>query len=304
MTVGNSSATGAGDPPSGGRARGHGRAQPELATPVAPREAPVPGALPSPGGRSNARPARGSHVASGLGVAPDWNASTGGPPPPPAAREIFGARLALAERYVALLAGPGIDRGLIGPREIGRVWHRHILNCAVVAELVPSPCTLADIGSGAGLPGIVLGMLLPEVSVVLVEPMLRRTVFLDECVAALGLTNVVVRRGRAEDLAGEISADVVTARAVAPLHRLAGWAMGLTCPGGVILALKGDRAEQELADAREVLSELGILQAEILAVGHGRVEPETVVIRLVVGTSDSEHGMPRGPSGAGRDACF
>jgi 16S rRNA (guanine527-N7)-methyltransferase len=202
---------------------------------------------------------------------------------PPAAREIFGGRLALAERYASLLAGAGVERGLIGPREIGRVWERHILNCAVVADLVPDTGTLADIGSGAGLPGIVLAMLREEVAVTLVEPMLRRAVFLAECVTELGLRNVTVRRGRAEDLAGEIAADTVTARAVAPLHKLAGWAVGLTRPGGVILAVKGDKAEHELRAARQVLGSLGIVGAEIRAVGQGRVEPETVVVRMFVG---------------------
>ncbi len=205
------------------------------------------------------------------------------PPPPAAVREIFGDRLATVERYVALLAGPGVDRGLIGPREMDRVWERHILNCAVVAELVPSPCTLVDIGSGAGLPGIVLAILLPDVSVIVVDSMLRRSVFLGECVAELGLTNVEVRRGRAEDLAGELSADVATARAVAPLRRLVEWAAGLVRPGGTILAIKGDRAGEELDQARGVLRVLGVRGAEILAVGQDRLETETVVIRIVAG---------------------
>lgn len=187
------------------------------------------------------------------------------------------------ERYVGLLAGPGIERGLIGPREISRVWDRHILNCAVVAELVPRGCTLVDIGSGAGLPGIVVGILRPDVPVILLDPMLRRTVFLDECVASLGLDHVSVRRGRAQDMAGEITADVVIARAVAPLRRLVPMAVGLTRPGGTILALKGAQAERELAEAADVLAALGIRHAEILAVGQGRVEPETLVVRLVVG---------------------
>lgn len=202
-------------------------------------------------------------------------------PAPPVAREIFGDQLALAERYVALLAGPGIQRGLIGPREIGRLWERHILNCAVVADLVPSPSTLVDIGSGAGLPGIVLAILLSEVSVTLVEPLLRRSVFLDECVTELELSNVAVRRARAEELAGQLAADVVTARAVAPLRRLAGWASGLVRPGGTILALKGEQAEQELREASSTLRRLGLKQAEILRVGGDRVRPGTVVVRIL-----------------------
>jgi 16S rRNA (guanine527-N7)-methyltransferase len=215
------------------------------------------------------------------------------PPPPAAAREIFGTRLATVERYAALLAGPGVHRGLIGPHEMDRVWQRHILNCAVVEELVPNPCTLVDIGSGAGLPGIVLAILLPDVPVILVDSMLRRSVFLGECAAELGLANVEVRRGRAEDLAGELSADVVTARAVAPLDRLVEWAGGLVRPGGTILAIKGDRAREELEQARDVLRGLGVRRAEILTVGQDRVEQETVVIRIVAG--ERKDGRFRGP---------
>src|SRR5450432_1308190 len=137
------------------------------------------------------------------------------PAPPPAAVEIFGTAIGQAERYAGLLAGPGVERGLLGPDEAARLWDRHLLNCAVVAELIPVPCSLVDLGSGAGLPGIALAMLLPEAEVALLEPMARRALFLEECVAALGLANAVVRRGRAEDMAGQIAADVVIARAVA-----------------------------------------------------------------------------------------
>ncbi len=214
------------------------------------------------------------------------------PPPPAAVREIFGDKLAVVQRYAALLAGPGTDRGLMGPHEIDRVWERHILNCAVVAELVPGSCTLVDIGSGAGLPGIVLAILRPDLSVILVEPMLRRSVFLSECVADLGLSNVEVRRCRAEDLAREgrgappgrqFAADVVIARAVAPLRRLAGWAVPLVKPGGIVLAIKGDRAREELAEAQGVLRAMGVVRAEILVVGQDKVKDGTVVIRIIAG---------------------
>jgi 16S rRNA (guanine527-N7)-methyltransferase len=161
------------------------------------------------------------------------------PPAPPQAVQIFGPATAAAERYAHLLAGPGVARGLIGPREVPRLWERHLLNSAAVAELVPRPCALVDLGSGAGLPGIVLALLLPDVTVTLLEPMLRRVTFLEECVHALGLQNAQVRRGRAEDLAGQLAADVVTARAVAPLDRLAALALGLVRPGGTVLAIKG-----------------------------------------------------------------
>jgi len=200
--------------------------------------------------------------------------------PPEAAREIFGSMLPVAEAYAALLAGPGVQRGLIGPAETGRIWERHLLNSAVVAELVPSPSLLADLGSGAGLPGIVLAMLLPKVQVILVEPMARRTLFLQDCVAALGLTNVQIRRGRAEELAGQIGADVVTARAVARLDRLAAMATGLARPGGLVLAIKGATAAQELDQARPVLRRLGVTGAELVVAGTGRISQPVTVIRF------------------------
>ena len=143
------------------------------------------------------------------------------PPTPPQAELLFGSATAVAEHYARLLAGPAVTRGLIGPHEVSRLWERHLLNSAAVAELVPRPCSLVDLGSGAGLPGIVLALLLPDVAVTLLEPMLRRVRFLEECVDDLGLENAQVCRGRAEDLAGQLAADVVTARAVAPLDRLA-----------------------------------------------------------------------------------
>ncbi|MHB1877399.1 MAG: 16S rRNA (guanine(527)-N(7))-methyltransferase RsmG, partial [Streptosporangiaceae bacterium] len=139
------------------------------------------------------------------------------PAAPAVARTVFGPALGVAEHYAQLLAGAGVERGLIGPAEAGRIWERHLLNCGVVAELVPHGGVLADLGSGAGLPGIVLAMLRPGTEVVLIEPMARRTAFLSECAAELGLANVRVERSRAEDLAGRLEADVVTARAVAPL---------------------------------------------------------------------------------------
>jgi 16S rRNA (guanine527-N7)-methyltransferase len=188
-----------------------------------------------------------------------------------------------AEQYARLLAGPAVVRGLIGPREVPRLWERHLLNSAAVAELVPRPCSLIDLGSGAGLPGIVLALLLPDVKVTLLEPMLRRVTFLEECVRALGLGNAVVVRGRAEELAGRISADVVTARAVAPLDRLAVLALGLARPGGIVLAIKGSRADQEVASARPVLRRLGIRDITVVCAGSGKVDPAVTVVRLAAG---------------------
>ena len=191
---------------------------------------------------------------------------------------IFGSALPVAEAYARLLAGPGARRGLIGPAEAPRLWDRHLLNSAVVAEFVPDGCVLADIGSGAGLPGVVLAILRPRTHVVLIEPMARRTVFLLEVAGQLGLENVEVRRGRAEDLAGQIRADVVTARAVASLDRLAVLASGVARPGGVVLAIKGRGATSEVDRARTVLRELGASEVQLVKAGAGLLsEPATVV---------------------------
>jgi 16S rRNA (guanine527-N7)-methyltransferase len=201
--------------------------------------------------------------------------------PPASARVVLGDLLPAAERFAALLAGPGVERGLIGPAEAARIWDRHILNCAVVAELVPGRCVLADLGSGAGLPGIVLALLRPQAEVLLIESMARRVAFLEECVAELGLTHVRVLRGRAEDLTGEVRADIVTARAVAPLGRLAGWAIGLCRPGGTVLAIKGASAAAELAAAAADLRRLGATGQAVLQVGSGIVDPPATVVRFV-----------------------
>jgi 16S rRNA (guanine527-N7)-methyltransferase len=199
----------------------------------------------------------------GLGRAPE---------PPEAARHVFGLALPMAQAYAELLAGVGVERGLIGPGEAARIWPRHLLNCAVVAELVPTVCTLADLGSGAGLPGLVLAMMRPQARVILLEPMARRITFLLECVSELGLSNVEVRRGRAEEYAGRIEADVVTARAVAGLGRLAVLATGLARPGGLVLAMKGQAAEREFSEARPVLDRLGVTEAEVVEVGGGAAD--------------------------------
>ena len=185
------------------------------------------------------------------------------------ARQIFGAMLPTARTYADLLVTAGVERGLIGPSEAGKIWDRHLLNCAALAELIPSPCRLADLGSGAGLPGLVLAMLLPRADVILVEPMARRTAFLLECVSALGLANVDVKRGRAEEYAGRIEADVVTARAVAELGRLAVLAAGLARPGGLVLAIKGATAPRELKSAEPVLARLGATDIAIVEAGIG-----------------------------------
>jgi 16S rRNA (guanine527-N7)-methyltransferase len=213
--------------------------------------------------------------------APDQQAGSWASPAPAVARQVFGPALPLAQRYAELLAGPGIVRGLVGPREADRLWDRHLLNCAQAAELIPRPSALVDIGSGAGLPGLVLAMLLPDVRVTLIEPTARRVAFLEECVSDLELANVTIRRARAEDVAGEYAADVVTARAVAPLDRLAGLAVPLVRPGGVVLALKGERAGQEADAAAPVLRRLGVSEVTVLRVGGGRDCPATTVVRMI-----------------------
>jgi len=208
---------------------------------------------------------------------------------PPEATDVFGEALDQARRYAKLLATDGVTRGLIGPRETERLWDRHLLNCAVVSELLPEHGTLVDIGSGAGLPGVVLAMLRPSLQVILLEPLLRRSVFLEECVAELGLSNTTVVRARAEEkAAAHIKADIATARAVAPLDRLAGWAAMLLRPGGELLAIKGRSAEEEIADARPALSRLGVRSAEVLQAGHGRVISATTVVRVVMGGHSRE----------------
>lgn len=176
---------------------------------------------------------------------------------------MFGAALVQAQAYARLLTEVATERGILGPAEAVRIWDRHLLNCGVISRLIPARCSIADLGSGAGLPGIVLAILLPDARVTLVEPMARRVEFLEECVAALGLQNAEVLRGRGEEVAGKLSADVVTSRAVAPLDRLAGLSSGLARSGGRVLAMKGASAPAELARARPALARLGVTDARV-----------------------------------------
>jgi 16S rRNA (guanine527-N7)-methyltransferase len=200
-------------------------------------------------------------------------------PVPASAAGVFGSALPAAVTFAGLLATRGVERGLLGPREVPRLWDRHLLNCAVVAELIePRRGTLLDLGSGAGLPGLVLAMLLPGTAVTLLEPMERRCRFLTEAVTELGLANVSVLRGRAEDVT--VRTDVVTARAVAPLPRLAQLAIGLVRPGGMVLAIKGRTAREELTAARPVLRRIGARDAQVVQAGQGKVVPATTVVRF------------------------
>ncbi|MFF4156891.1 16S rRNA (guanine(527)-N(7))-methyltransferase RsmG [Streptomyces sp. NPDC001678] len=208
------------------------------------------------------------------------------PPAPAAARAVFGDRFPEAVRYAELLADAGVKRGLIGPREVPRLWERHLLNCAVLAEAVPDGVSVCDVGSGAGLPGIPLALVRPDLQITLLEPLLRRTTFLQEVVELLGLDHVTVVRGRAEEMLGKIDpVHVVTARAVAPLDRLAGWGVPLLRPYGEMLALKGDTAEEELKAARAALGKLGVVRTSVLQVGEGVVDPLSTLVRVEVGES-------------------
>lgn len=203
------------------------------------------------------------------------------PSVPEAARRVFASdRLDLAVRYAELLATDGVVRGLIGPREAPRLWDRHILNSAVLSEVVPVGASVCDIGTGAGLPGLVLAIAQPDIQVTLVEPLLRRTTFLDEVVKELGLTHVRVVRGRAEDLHGEEAFDVVTSRAVAPLERLLGWSMPLVAPSGALVAMKGQSVHDEIRAAQGFLLQWRCGVPEVFEVGEGVVDPQTTVVRV------------------------
>ncbi|MFI5834389.1 16S rRNA (guanine(527)-N(7))-methyltransferase RsmG [Micromonospora sp. NPDC051300] len=205
-----------------------------------------------------------------------------------AARTLFGDRLDLAAAYAELLATEGVVRGLIGPRETPRLWDRHLLNCAVVAERIPEGASVIDVGSGAGLPGLVLAIARPDLTVTLVEPLARRVSFLVEAVQRLGLTRSVrVFRGRAEEAAAgsrdrdPLTADVVTARAVAALDRLATWCLPLTVPGGRLLALKGASAAEEITEHADVVARLGGGEPELHRCGVGVIEPAAIVVEVV-----------------------
>jgi 16S rRNA (guanine527-N7)-methyltransferase len=201
-----------------------------------------------------------------------------------AASRAFGARLSLAARYAELLITDGVLRGLIGPREAPRVWERHLINCAAMSEMIPIGASVTDVGSGAGLPGIVLAVARPDLTITLVEPLARRTAFLSEAVTALGLdATVTVVRGRAEDLVGgpPAAADVVTARAVAPLDRLAGWCLPLAAVGGRLLALKGATAAEEAAEHHEAITRLGGGDPVVRLCGVGLIDPPTTVVEIV-----------------------
>ncbi|OBH89964.1 16S rRNA (guanine(527)-N(7))-methyltransferase RsmG [Mycobacterium sp. E2989] len=212
--------------------------------------------------------------------AADSSAPHGPGAAPEAAAAIFGPRIDLARRYAEMLAGPGVERGLLGPREVERIWERHILNSAAAAELLEPGERVIDIGSGAGLPGIPLALARPDLDVVLLEPLLRRSEFLSEVVDQLGLAVEVVR-GRAEELwvrhqFGE--RDAAVSRAVAALDRLAKWSMPLLRPGGRMLAIKGERGRDEVEQYRRVMAASGAVDARVVTCGATYLRPPATVV--------------------------
>lgn len=203
------------------------------------------------------------------------------PAAPPEAERVFHVKhLPLLQEYAGWLAGAGTVRGLIGPREVPRLWDRHLLNCGVLADLLPQSSTVVDIGSGAGLPGLVVAIARPDLQVTLIEPLLRRTTFLTEVVDDLGLSNVEIIRGRAADLHGARTFDVVTSRAVAALPTLLDWSMPLVSPEGSLIAMKGSGAAAEIDDARSTLASWGCSEPEIIVLGEGRLSSTTVAVRV------------------------
>jgi 16S rRNA (guanine527-N7)-methyltransferase len=239
--------------------------------------------------------------------APDGDPAPVGASPPAGevdplavAAVLFGDRLDLAQRYVDMLADTGVTHGLIGPKEGDRIWQRHVLNCAVLAELVEPGARLLDMGSGAGLPGIPLALARPDLEIVLLEPLARRVDWLRTVLAELDLPVNVVR-GRAEDSMVRkqwSGADVVTARAVAPLARLCGWALPLLRPGGRLLAIKGASATDEVIRDREAVRGFGGSAPHVVQCGGTRVDPPTTVVvveRTVTrgGTRDARRARGR-----------
>jgi 16S rRNA (guanine527-N7)-methyltransferase len=199
---------------------------------------------------------------------------------PRSAEALFGSRLGGAQRYAEILAGAGVERGLLGPREVDRLWDRHILNSAAVAELLDVDKRIADIGSGAGLPGIPLALARPDLRLTLIEPLLRRSEFLREVVDDLGL-GIMIVRGRAEDRSvreqvGEM--DAVVSRAVASLDKLTKWSVPLLRPDGRLVAIKGERAEEEIRKYRRVMASLGAVDVRVMRCGADYLDPPATAV--------------------------
>ncbi|MEE6281682.1 16S rRNA (guanine(527)-N(7))-methyltransferase RsmG [Georgenia sp. MJ170] len=218
---------------------------------------------------------------SPLGVDQEFSAET----PPAGAADVFGSGWGQAQQFAEMLVAEGELRGLIGPRELPRLWTRHLLNATAVVPFIPEGVTeFADIGSGAGFPGVIVALMRPDLRVHLIEPMDRRVTWLTDVVAELDLDNVRVHRARAEELHGEEAFEVVTARAVASLKKLIPWTVPLLVPGGRLVALKGERAAEEVSEARNVLRKARVSEAEVHEV---TVLGSDVPARVVVAVRNS-----------------
>ncbi|GAB2755617.1 16S rRNA (guanine(527)-N(7))-methyltransferase RsmG [Sinomonas soli] len=200
-----------------------------------------------------------------------------------AAEHLFGDRLDLARRYVDHLATSGLERGLIGPREVPRLWSRHVLNCAVIESEFPAGARVADVGSGAGLPGLCLAIARPDLHLTLIEPLERRVLWLEEVIADLGLGNVTVLRGRAEQVAGEVEAGFVTARAVSALTTLVPMTLPLLRGSGTLVAIKGRSAAEEVEKAAKAIRKFKGHSVDVHTVGESLLEVPTTVVRIDVG---------------------
>lgn len=205
------------------------------------------------------------------------------PTPPAVAQDVLGSRLGAMQRYAAILATRGVDHGLLGPREVPRLWERHIVNCALISQLIPADARVIDVGSGAGLPGLVLALARPDLRVDLVEPLERRVRWLQAAIAELHLQTVAVHSSRAESLWGSLSGDIVTARAVARLSDLTRWCLPLVPVAGELLAIKGATAHREIEEDRAEMEEAGAGQIGLLTLGEDIVQVPTRVVRVVRG---------------------
>lgn len=203
---------------------------------------------------------------------------------PESAKAIFGPQIEKARAFAQKLAKDSDDLGLLGPRELDKLWSRHILNSAVVAETVKPGDHVADVGSGAGLPGIPMAIAMPEAHFVLIEPMERRSTWMLEVIQELALTNVEVRRARAEEVL-DLNFDIVTARAVAALDKLLRLTVPLLKPGGSLIALKGSKAAEEIEAARKLQKKLGIASFEIQICGEKFLDEPTSVVKTTLDSS-------------------
>ena len=245
----------------------------------------------SPDAESSAEPSAASSAPEAPLVAPAA---------PPAAATVFGDRLVVAEQFASVLADTGVSHGLIGPREVPILWERHILNCAVAEDSFPHGVAVVDVGSGAGLPGLALAIARPDLHLHLVEPMLRRTTWLSDTIAELGLDNCTVHRGRAEEFDGVLQVPWATARAVARVDKLARWTFPLLEDGGTLVALKGSSAQDELDAATPVLRRLGMSSAAVRTHGVDLLEVPTTTLELTVGSRSGPRSRPAKGSRARR----